>query len=548
MDNFQFDFVAAPEPDRDRGLRALGLAGSSLLEIMLHKVLLDAWAEENLAFGGRLGDPFDEAAEEAAAEAGQVLARAAVLPEVPGLPEGWENLAPAALAGVLERIDPEALDDVGTIDYLQASAKTVAWLQSGRVKALNRFTELRPAEGAETGNAHGFSSCAATEIAAALAQPRGAAQKDLAEAAQLCGHLPATVEAMAAGTLDLPRVTAIARGSADLPENLLPAFEAGVLPKAGEITVESVRARARKARERLHPESLTVRHEKANQSRNVGLVPQDDGMAEVWFRCSADKAVMVFNLVQALAKKLQGPEETRTLPQLRADVITDLLVNNPGACNGTGNTTGTCTGAGTCNSSTATSTCNGSCKGTGTGTGAGAGVTASVAVTLSLETAARLSEEPGELAGYGPIPPEMARNLAGLAKSWLLVLTDEYRNAIAAAKDLRHPSEWLKRLVRLRDGHCSGPGCRVEAKFCEVDHTIAWEDGGKTVLENLKAACKPDHRAKHKGGWKVTQHPDGSTTWKSRTGHEWTSTPENSWSIRPPTEPPPPDLYTPPPF
>ncbi|NMR29313.1 HNH endonuclease signature motif containing protein [Crystallibacter degradans] len=537
MEDFQFDFI--PAPDRDRGLRALGLAGSSLLEIMLHKLLLDAWAEENLAFGGRRSEPFDEAAE----EAGQVLAKAAVLPEAPGLPEGWEDLAPEALTAVLGRIDPEALDDVGTIDYLQASAKTVAWLQSGRVKALNRFTELRPDEGAETGNAHGFSSCAATEIAAALAQPRGAAQKDLAEAAQLCGHLPATVEAMAAGEVDLPRATAIARGSADLPENLLPAFEAGVLPKAGKVTVESVRARARKARERLHPESLTVRHEKANQSRNVGLVPQDDGMAEVWFRCSADKAVMVFNLVQALAKKLQGPDEARTLPQLRADVITDLVPNNSGACNGTGNTTGTCTGAGA-----ATGTGNGTCTGAGTGNGAGAGVTASVAVTLSLETAARLSEEPGELAGYGPIPPEMTRNLAGLAKSWLLVLTDEYDKAIAAAKDLRHPPEWLKRLVRLRDGHCSGPGCRVEARFCEVDHTIAWEDGGKTVLENLKAACKPDHISKHAGGWKVTQNADGSTVWKSRTGHEWTSTPENSWSIRPPTEPPPPDLYTPPPF
>ncbi|WP_346764124.1 HNH endonuclease signature motif containing protein [Arthrobacter crystallopoietes] len=285
-------------------------------------------------------------------------------------------------------------------------------------------------------------------------------------------------------------------------------------------------------RERLHPETLTVRHERADRSRNAGLVPQDDGMAEVWFRCAADKAVMVFNLVQALAKKLQGPEEARTLPQLRADVITDLLLNNPG----------TRTGGCTCNGSTATGTC------AGTGTGAGAGITASVAVTLSLETAAGLSEEPGELAGYGPIPPDMARNLAGLAKSWLLVLTDEYRTAVAAAKDLRHPPEWLKRLVRLRDGHCSGPGCRVEARFCEVDHTIAWEDGGKTVLGNLKALCKPEHIAKHADGWTVTQYPDGSTTWKSRTGHEWTSTPENSWSIRPPTEPPPPDLYTPPPF
>jgi hypothetical protein len=77
MEDFQFDFIPAPGPDRERGLRALGLTGSSLLEIMLHKVLLDAWTEENLASGGRFGEPFDEAA----AEVAQVLAMAAVLPK-----------------------------------------------------------------------------------------------------------------------------------------------------------------------------------------------------------------------------------------------------------------------------------------------------------------------------------------------------------------------------------------------------------------------------------------------------------------------------------
>ncbi|TJY62793.1 HNH endonuclease, partial [Arthrobacter sp. CAU 1506] len=148
--------------------------------------------------------------------------------------------------------------------------------------------------------------------------------------------------------------------------------------------------------------------------------------------------------------------------------------------------------------------------GKGSCTCGGGNTTASVAVTAPLTTLLGLAEDPGELTGYGLIPPEMTRNLTALAKSWLTVLTDDYGQAIAAAKDLRTPPEWLKRLVRLRDRHCRDFGCTVPADQCEIDHTIAWEDGGKTVPENLTARCKPGHKTKHHGGGTVTQDHDGT--------------------------------------
>ncbi len=129
----------------------------------------------------------------------------------------------------------------------------------------------------------------------------------------------------------------------------------------------------------------------------------------------------------------------------------------------------------------------------------------------------------------------MTRNLTALAKSWLLVLTDDYGQAIAAAKDLRIPPEWLKRLIRLRDRHCRGFGCTVPADQCEIDHTIAWEDGGKTVPENLAAHCKPDHKTKHHGGGTVTQDNDGTLHFTTRSGHTHTTTPDENWAITYPT-------------
>ncbi|TJY64624.1 DUF222 domain-containing protein [Arthrobacter sp. CAU 1506] len=178
---------------------------------------------------------------------------------------------------------------------------------------------------------------------------------------------------------------------------------------------------------------------------------------------------------------------------------------------------------------------SGSAGGQGPCTCGGGNTTASVAVTAPLTTLLGLAEDPGELTGYGLIPPEMTRNLTALAKSWLTVLTDDYGQAIAAAKDLRTPPEWLKRLVRLRDRHCRDFGCTVPADQCEIDHTIAWEDDGKTVLENLNARCKPGHKTKHHGGGTVTQDHDGTLHYTTRSGHTHTTTPDENWAITYPT-------------
>ncbi|MFT4471986.1 hypothetical protein ACMX2H_18970, partial [Arthrobacter sulfonylureivorans] len=102
--------------------------------------------------------------------------------------------------------------------------------------------------------------------------------------------------------------------------------------------------------------------------------------------------------------------------------------------------------AATGNGATGNRAAGSSATGRGSCTCGGGNTTASVAVTAPLTTLLGLAEDPGELTGYGLMTPEMTRNLTALAKSWLTVLTDDYGQAIAAAKDLRTPPEWLKRL------------------------------------------------------------------------------------------------------
>src|SRR6202007_511235 len=61
------------------------------------------------------------------------------------------------------------------------------------------------------------------------------------------------------------------------------------------------------------------------------------------------------------------------------------------------------------------------------------------------------------------------------------------------------PAELLARLadfVRCRDLTCRAPGCDRPAVFCDLDHTVAYADGGRTHASNLKCLCRKHHLLK----------------------------------------------------
>ncbi|WP_264797380.1 13E12 repeat family protein, partial [Arthrobacter mangrovi] len=447
-------------------------------------------------------------------------AREAAKPRPPALVEhgpvewfqAWRDMTPADLAIVLARQDVKQLADGVLLEYLAAVEKVTASWQAARVRGLDEFASRRTEPGSPLMGPEGHDRGTVRELAAHLHQSQKTLYTDLADAVQLCAHFPSTLEAMGQGLVDAGRATAIVRGSRDLPAAVLPEYEALVLPGAGNVVRETVQDRARVARHRLHPQTLDERHATAMEHRGVWFRPQEDGMAELTVQTGADTAMSVYNLVQEHAKHLKTLDgETRTLAQLRADVLADLCLqppapataaahaDGPGEAFGLGEDgaafdpaasdagSGPFNGQGAAFALTADATeddagqgaafgvaagaagavaagQDGARPGSGMAAGRGVGevwgggnVKAFVAVTIPLATAAG-GDEPGELAGYGPIPPDMARRIAGLAKSWLPVITDEHDQAVIVAREMRHPPEWLKREIRLRDQTCRGLG------------------------------------------------------------------------------------------
>jgi uncharacterized damage-inducible protein DinB len=150
------------------------------------------------------------------------------------------------------------------------------------------------------------------------------------------------------------------------------------------------------------------------------------------------------------------------------------------------------------------------------------GMRPSIQVSVALSTLLRLDEQPGELEGYGPIPAEVVRQLAGAEDaSWRRLITDEAGRLLDYGRSTYRPPADLRDFVVARDRTCRFPTCNRKACRCEIDHVHAWQHGGHTNPDNLVALCCRHHHGKHDAGWRLKRLPDGSIEWTSPTGHSY---------------------------
>jgi hypothetical protein len=205
----------------------------------------------------------------------------------------------------------------------------------------------------------------------------------------------------------------------------------------------------------------------------------------------AERANAVMARINHLARLAKTGEDQRTIDQVRADVFLDLL------------------------------------EGRGDPTGGGRrGV---VDLVVDLATLAGLSEDPGEIPGFGPVIADLARQIAADQENaeWRFTVTDPPGGEVVGnGTTRRRPTAALKRQVQARRRRCVFPGCRIPAVDSDLDHTTDWAQGGKTREDNLAPLCRYHHRLKHQGRWKLQATQTGQYTWTSPLGHKYTIQPE----------------------
>ncbi|RIQ33707.1 HNH endonuclease [Jiangella rhizosphaerae] len=150
-----------------------------------------------------------------------------------------------------------------------------------------------------------------------------------------------------------------------------------------------------------------------------------------------------------------------------------------------------------------------------------------VHITVPFATAIGLSDQPGELEGYGPIPAHVAKVLAAEGV-WTWLRTDGTGHLLDLGRTRYRPTKALADFIIARDRTCRTPGCHRPAITCDLDHIVPFNAGGTTDPDDLHALCETHHKLKHRGHWRVHRLPDGTTIWTSPTGHRYQKPPERT--------------------
>jgi hypothetical protein len=496
-----------------------------------------------------------------------------------------DELAPgpvlAGLAGDVCAAGLGRLSDDELVGVLRAGRRLASWSASVELAAVSDLMRRRMAQ--EAAGCTGAAEHADAEIAAALTLT-GRAAGGLLDLAMALQRLPLTARALAAGGIDVPRAMVIVDEVTGLGDEHVAAVEARVLARAADQTTTQVRAAARRAVIAADPGAARRRREKAERQARMERWAEHAGTAALAGRDLPPAGALAADQhVSQLAAALRAAGVAGTMDQLRARVFVALLAGQPvsslvppGAAPAGG--PGGPAGAGSAGSGPAAPSGPGAAgAGTSGAAGAAGGPPGGVAVagmvnlTMPLSTWLGLSASPGEVAGFGPLAAQDCRSLGQVMAShpqtrWCLTITDDGGRPVAHGCARRRrggpgkgpgpppgsvswvaglavgwlesggcahrregagyrPSAVLEHRVRVRQQVCAFPGCPRAARRCDLDHTIAYDRGGRTCECNLAPLCRRHHRAKQAPGWRLDQPEPGIMTWTTPSGRTYTTHP-----------------------
>ncbi|HEY3259372.1 MAG TPA: DUF222 domain-containing protein [Pseudonocardiaceae bacterium] len=356
------------------------------------------------------------------------------------------------------------------IAAMQHWERVIAHAQAKQLKTIAELVQLRRHPNGQ------FDDYVVDEIALALGISGIAAGHRLHLALELTERLPATLVALHGGEIDLVRARAIADAVGPLSAEHTAQVEAKVLDKASEQTAPQLRQALKRAVLRVDPNGAQARHQQRRKDRQIVVTPAEDGMADLWAHLPAPAAIAIYDTVNDCARRASTSGDERTADQRRADAFVDLLLGERTS-----------------------------------------GPVAQVKVTVPASTLFGLDQAPGELAGYGPIPAQSARELAADA-TWRRLLTDATSGVLLDyGRTTYKPPAGLADFVRARDVTCRFPGCTRPAEKCELDHRIEYPQG-RTSAANLDALCVHHHQLKHSSNWRGDRLANGDYWWVSPAG------------------------------
>ncbi len=462
------------------------------------------------------------------------------------------------LQSVLLMLNPASLSASDAVRYLQAHERVTSWWASrqsaaliaavGRTPSVEEFVLLDRLAGTE--REVRISERARDEVAAALRWGPVTTQSRIDQARLLTGPLASTHTALSLGEITAVHVRLITEAAqrlstwdaldqathnaarTDTPQNQRAlaqarlafnadcvALQQGVLPTARAQGYSRTKSRANKAIEVIDAQGQARRRAAARRHRDVYVSPDVDGISTLIARLDSFTANAIMGAVNAavINPNIPGACDANA-GERRGEALAALIFG----INGTGSVSNRVT---------------------------------PIVVNISVDLTVPITELDTKL--------NTGLNAESVGSDFRQLLNDPAVKTFArplAINEAGHVLDVgrkryqitgaLRRMIITRDGTCRFPGCNAAATRCQIDHVIAWEDGGRSDVGNLGVLCVRHHQLKTHGGWQLTHSkPDGSCTWRSPDGRIYHHFPEPIIAPKSKTQPvavlDPPDL---PPF
>jgi hypothetical protein len=523
-----------------------------------------------------------------------------------------------ALAGLTDAAAGEEnlanLDDDELIGVIRAWRRLESWTVAGTLSAIAELARRRPADRTPPAPPGAFpaqmSEFISDEVAAALTLTAQAATKCLDLALELATRLPGTAQALRQGTIDYLKARIIAEATNVLSDEDARSVENQVLAAAGGQTTGQLRAALARAVLAADPEAAERRREQAQKDPRIRRWREDAGTAALaGYGLPPAEVLEADQHLTSRALDLRDAGLKGSLDELRARAYLDALLGRDSAPNSPPRPPDPAPAAPADSPSPSAPSPSAPSPGGTTPHGeppiscggprpdrepsspgqsppsppsafsrdsSGGRLATLVNLTMPMTTMLGLTNEPAEVAGFGPVGPALARQLATLAglhpaTRWVLTVTDDRGRAIGhGAMPGRRParvfarasggagpgdrlgppeltvkitalagetcdhrneepgyeaSRRLQNLIRARTATCSAPGCRRPAARCDLDHTVPYDQGGRTCECDLAPLCRRHHRCKQAEGWRLEQISPGIMCWTTPSGRRYITTP-----------------------
>jgi hypothetical protein len=406
-----------------------------------------------------------------------------LLREVADMPTG------AWTAVLLDGVDPAGLPSWDLPAYLTVCGRVQAWAAAMLTTGVAELASRAEVDGADK------------EVAVALGEPLGAAQRRIWFASRLRRRLPETMRRFRFGDLSQRHAEAMVEVTAPVDDPELAAeVERRALGSLAGKTANGLRKHARRILTRLDPDGVQDRARAARAQADVQFHPGEDGMAGIYAELPVEDGRIVKEAVDAYAITSKQTGDPRPLGVLRTEALTHWASDHLTGRHPTGP-------AGT------------------TAAPRSGGRPIEIGVVIGLDTALGRDALPGEVPGCGIVPREVIAEMIALEQPTLraLVVDSNGRLTHLASAGYRPTPEQTAQ-VRATWVTSAGPGSEIFASRCDADHAIPYPDGD-THVDNLIPADRTWHVGKTRTALTVTINPDGSATWNTALGQSHTVTP-----------------------